>query len=95
MTNFKQKKLRCQSIPSQDFDKKEPIIWLDKRHAWLRPDKSGSLRRYLLLMSIIIKYKCDINLYFPEILMIKESCNLIGQEAHLATLTTKSVSLKN
>ena len=60
---------------------KNSVIWLDERHTWPHPTKSDSLRfsRWLILC---IK-KQYINWFLSEILLIKESCNLIRQDEQL------------
>ena len=47
------------------------------RHAWIHPTKSSRLTRYLFLVNISMQKIKDIHAFLPEILMIKESCNLI------------------
>ena len=53
---------------------KNLIIWLHERHNWLHPTKSSSAFSWWPTPW----KKHDINLFFPEKLMIKESCKLIG-----------------
>ena len=63
---------------------KESCIWYDERHTWPDPIKNGRLRSYLSLMIIFMQKIYHIYWFFPKILIIKESCNLIGQETHPA-----------
>ena len=63
--------------------------WLDKRQNWQYPTKKGSLRCYFLLITNSLLKNSDITWFFPEILMIKESCNLIGREPQFATSIQK------
>ena len=49
-------------------------------HAWTHPTEICSLTCYLSLLDISIQKIKEINALLLEILMIKESCNLIGQE---------------
>ena len=70
------------------------MTWLKKRHTWDNLTKSDCLRCYLLLgLTPGIKNQ-DINQFYPEIMVIKESCNLIGPEAQLAT-PTKQMTTHN
>ena len=64
---------------------KNSTIWLDERHNWSHPTKSESLRSFLLLMVISMQKLWDINWFFPQTLMLGESCNLIEWEIQLAT----------
>ena len=67
--------------------------------SWITYDH---LTTYIYIYIYKIKYHDDFlhekcawyPLIFPEILMIKESCNLIGREAQLVTPDQKSVGLK-
>ena len=58
------------------------LIGKDARQA--NPTKRGRLRCYLSLMT-----KTKTSLRYLETLIIKESCNLVGQEAELGTLNQK------
>ena len=64
---------------------------LAERHNWSHQTKSGSLRCYLSLM--IISKRKNMYWFFPEILMIKESCNLIGRQIKWVTHPIKSSTL--
>ena len=76
---------------------KSSPIWLDERHKWPYPIKTVSLRCCLPLSHNSMQKK-NVYIYIyiryhliPEILMmIKESYNLIGGEAHLANLPKRS-----
>ena len=63
---------------------KDPAIWLDKRHNWPQSLKSDNLRCYHPLMTSSMKKKKISSDSFCRILIIKESCNLVGQETQLA-----------
>ena len=85
------KNLRGRSIPSRYIDDQRilPAVWLDKRYNWPHPIISGSLQCCLPLMTNSMqRYHSTqtkgITLFLPEILMIKESCNLIGRETQVA-----------
>ena len=78
---FKKSKIWIDSLQRYCWSK-NLAIWSDKRHTWPHPTISGSLRYHFLLMIISIQ---KISWTFPEKLMIRESCNLIGQEAKMAT----------
>ena len=73
-------------IPSRDIDHQR-ILESDwpKGTTGLHPTKSGSLDEYLLAK------KLNINWFFPVLLLIKESFNLIGWETKLATLNQEAV----
>ena len=68
---------------------KYPAIWLDKRPTWPHPTKGDSFTCYLTLRTNSMQKKnnnnWDINWISPEILLIKEFCNLTGREVRLAT----------
>ena len=82
---------RYRLTPSRDTNDKNYGIWLDQMHTWPHPNKSVSLRCYLPLVIIPMQKSRDISWFFSLILLIKESCNLIGQETHWLQ-TTKSDS---
>ena len=52
-------------------------------YAWPQQNKSSTLRCYLSLVTVYNQFKTLVVL-FTEILMIKESCNLTGQNLILA-----------
>ena len=88
MTNFLQKKktLSIDSFQWNYWSKNSPI-WLNERLNWPNPSKNRSLRCYLRLMIIFMQKIQDINWFLSDILIIKEYCNLPGQETQLATHT--------
>ena len=74
---------------------KNPAIWLEVRckvvpgQFWSHPTKCGRLRSYLSLMIISIPKFQVINWFPRDIMTIKESCDLIGQEVQLITPNQK------
>ena len=72
---------RYQLIPSKNSG-----IQLDQRHTWLHSTKSDRVTCYLPLMNIPKQKNLRYQLISSRVLLIKESCNQIGQEANLVTL---------
>ena len=70
---------------------KNPSIWLDQRCNWPQPTKKW---KFLVLISLddFHAKKTKITWFFPQILMIKESDNLIEKEAWMATTSPEVVS---
>ena len=68
---------------------KNPAICLNEKHNCPHSIKSGVLWCQLPLMIISMQKILEIDWFLPEILMIKESYNLIEREAQLATSNKK------
>ena len=83
MTNFMQKKLRDQLIFSREIDDRNILQydWMRGITGHTQPKVVVSDGTFPWSLTPWIK-NLHINYFFPKILFIKESCNLIGQEAH-------------
>ena len=89
--NFMHKKQRKLLIYSRDIIDQRILQFDWKRHTYLHPTKSGSLRYYLTWWLIISMQKFkDINWNHPKILLIKQSSNLTWWERHTQPHPTKS-----
>ena len=64
---------------------KNPAVWLDKKYHWPHPTKGGNLWNYLPFITNFMQKTKDINWFFPEKLLIKESWCLIGWEVKMTT----------